>query len=519
MKIKILDQKHPTYDADEWLDLNALYEGGKAFRARIDRFLVKNPLEPLESYKRRCRTARYTSYVGAIIGAVAGAVFEHGITPKAAAGDGATPEELDEWYADFKENCDGCGTDLVDFAKARLIESLSIGKSIWRVELPPASEPVESKADHIKSGRGNATLCAIPALDLYDWRIGDDGRFLYAVIHSVHNERETLESTREMVTERWDVYDTTRVTRFEITYKVNKRPSDGNATAKAVAQWQHGFDGVPLLTLTPPDALFIGDRLREPQEGHFDLDTAYKHSLKQTAYAMPYIRTNDPLPEGTAFGNGYYLQLPQESACGFLEPGGTATSSLKDAVAEQRQEIYRITHQMAQGVDNNSSAAIGRSGESKKVDQASTNTMLTAYGASIREALKRTYDLVSAARGDTHEWDISGLSSYQDVDVAGLLEATLTAKGLAIPSKTFRVELDKRASRALLPDLSDPVRAAIDKEIEDGTHDEDTLSPMGLIPPKAAMPKVVAESDEEDEEPPSERPSVPPAKAKKAKKA
>ncbi len=523
MKLSQLDIKHDDYDAEECLDLWALYKGGKEFRKRITRFLDQNPMEPSDAYMRRCKRARYKSYVGTIVDFVAGAVFEDGITPKPCADEGKPSVDAPEWYAGFKESCDGKGTDLADFAKARLVESLAIGRSFWRIELPRmGAEPAESKEAHEKEGRGDAELHEIPATELYDWEYDDDGRIVFAVVHACTRKRMTLADARDTVVEQWDVYGPQTVDRYEVTYQKDRRPV-GDAEVPLLGSRPHGFDGVPIIALMPPIGLFLGDRLREPQLGCFESDVAYTHSLRQSAYAMPYIASNEDLKPNTTFGSGYYLQLSQDTKVGFLEPSGSAAASLKTAVDDARQEIYRVAHQMAQGVDNNANAAVGRSGESKKADQSSSETMLTAYGASVREALKRSYDLISAARGDGLEWDIAGLSDYGELNITAVLEDTATAQGLSIPSKTFRAEIQKRAARALLPDADDRTRALIDKEIEEGTTDESLLPPMvrpgapALIPPKPgakAMPEDDGEDDDGEEESP---PSEPAPKAKKPK--
>lgn len=515
MKLAQLDIKHDDYDADECLDLWAIYKGGKEFRARIKRFLDQNPLETADAYTRRLKRARYKSYVGAIIDFVAGAVFEDGVTPKPCAEGGQPGGDVPEWYAEFKESCDGKGTDLVDFAKARLVESLAIGRSLWRIELPRMGDvPAASKEDYEKEGRGDAELHEIPATELYDWEHDDDGRLIFAVVHSCSRKRRSLVESRDMVVERWDVYGPDTVDVYEVAYEKDKRPL-GDADVPQGSSRPHGFDGVPIIVLTPPIGLFLGDRLRDPQLGCFEADVAYTHSLRQSAYAMPYIASNEELRPNTAFGAGHYLQLAENTKVGFLEPSGGAAASLKTAVDDARQEIYRVAHQMAQGVDNNNTA-IGRSGESKKADQSSSETMLTSYGASVREALKRTYDLVSAARGDDTEWDIAGMSDYGELNITAVLEDTATAQGLSIPSKTFRTEIQKRAARALLPDIDDATRALIDKEITEGTSDESMMPPVvrpgapALIPPK---PMAAQEDEEDEDEPPSEPTPKPKAKA------
>jgi len=472
MQLTLLDQKHPEWDAESWADNLALYEGGDKFRKRINRFLPMNPMETAEMFANRCAHAKYRSYIGSIVDFLTGSMFEQSFSANA-----ADKSALEEFYTDFRDNCDGQGTDMADFLRARFVAAMMAPRSFWVCEMVAVPDLPEgaSLADFKREvGTGSLRLVGVDASSVYDWKLGSDGRYDWVIVHSLECDRADVFGSRKMVTERWKLYDRETVREWTLVYEKGQRPSGAEAVAvESMQPTPHGFTSCPVLSLGFPPGLRLVERLRDAQLSHFESDAALRHTLRMTAYAMPYISSDQPNQDKPQrMGAGHFLMLTGGAKAGFLEPQGSAASLLATKVDSDRQEIYRLAHQMALGIDNNASA-VGRSAESKSVDSKSSNTMLDAWGAAIRESVKAIYDLISAARVDGKEWTIEGFDSFDTVDLSLLLEASLQVdSGSSIPSPTFKRELGKRIANKLLPDLSAALKEKIEKEIDANVSDE-----------------------------------------------
>src|SRR6185503_3952985 len=111
---------NPDHDRDLIADYRALYAGGKTFRARIERFLLPNEMEPMATYQLRCREASFRSYAGPIVDYFAAFLLSSGFVPRAK-DDAGKVVEADPAYAAFNENCDGNGCDLDAFLRGRAV--------------------------------------------------------------------------------------------------------------------------------------------------------------------------------------------------------------------------------------------------------------------------------------------------------------------------------------------------------------------------------------------------------------
>jgi hypothetical protein len=189
---------------------------------------------------------------------------------------------------------------------------------------------------------------------------------------------------------------------------------------------------------------------------------------------MPVLHLKDD-KRGEVFGTGYYLKLGVEEKLEWSAPPSTPFDAIRNEVDSQKDEIHRIVHQMAQGVNNNA-AAVGRSGESKAADAEATRVMLEAIGSHVRETTEQLYNMLSKARGDKVVWSISGLSGYSVEDVEGMLNSASNAIRMVIPSETWGKEVRKRAALALVPEADQTTRDAIVAEIEANYHDESVTS-------------------------------------------
>ena len=77
MSVKDLDAQHPDHaaNAQTWCDVDLLYRGGGALKARAERFLVKRPKELAEVYAARVARFFYQNILGTALGWYESAMF------------------------------------------------------------------------------------------------------------------------------------------------------------------------------------------------------------------------------------------------------------------------------------------------------------------------------------------------------------------------------------------------------------------------------------------------------------
>jgi hypothetical protein len=518
--LDLLCAQHPTYKPGTWAKYDALYRGGEVFRESIAAFLPKNPQEPAEVYSARQVEAPYVGYVGPICDWFAAKLFSASLVVRASSEAGERIEP-DLFYASWKEDVDGAGTDLVDFVRQRFTSALIKGRAWWCVELPDDDgAPPVNKAHYQARGLGEAYVYALENEQVLDFDTDERGELTWAIVYTLETPRATPTDKRSRIVETWRVYDRATVETFTASYDPGaneERPKQATSTGKR----PHGFARVPLVCLgfvgtravrlrvgqrmvtvsaTAQEGFWLLARLAEGQVAHFRNSAALDWNVKRTCYAMPVFEIGD---EGKppVMGAGYYIQLAPGDKANWIGPPTGHLDVLRTRINDLKDEIYRVANQMAQGVSNNA-AAVGRSGESKQVDADSTEVVLRVYGAIAKEAIERTYSLLSEGRGEPIAWSIEGFDVFALSDVATVVAAALEAQALAVPSATFRRELMYRIADAFLPNADQATKDAIRNEIDAGVMAEGTVPP-----PK--VPPVEEELDgDDDDEPDSEPPAA-----------
>ena len=509
MKVDLLSGKHPTHCAEVWARYDALYRGGEVFEARVEEFLPRNPDEPDAVYAARKKEAHYCGYVGPIVDWFAAKLFAAPLTIRLEAeGDEPPPSskpgastrpaaepEVDPFYHEFKEDCDGAGTDLVDFMRMRFTAACVKGRSWWLVELPASEgERPANLAQWRAAGLGRARLVPIDNEQVLDWEADDSGELLWAIVHSVEIPRPSPLTPRGRIRETWRIYDRAEVTTYRREYDPQREQPPDDA-AQLGSPKKHGFTKVPLVPMgfvscrgvkvkiagrprpvapAELEGFWLLARLASPQRAHFRTSSALDWNVKRTCYAMPIFKVVDAKNPPT-MGAGYYNMIGIEEDMVWAAPPTAHLSVMVDRVETLKDEIYRVANQLGQSVNNNA-AAVGRSGESKQADAEAAEVVLKVFGAVARDAIERTMDLVIDGRADELEACVEGLDTFNTGDAATLAPTIAQVLALSIPSPTLRRRLFQRLGEVMLPGLSESDKGAIREEIENGVSAEETLN-------------------------------------------
>jgi len=133
---------------------------------------------------------------------------------------------------------------------------------------------------------------------------------------------------------------------------------------------------------------------------------------------------------------------------------------------------------------------------SKEQDYRAMSIVLEAYGAIVKDATIRVYDLIAEARGEDIEWKVAGLDKFDVIDRAIVLEEAKTLSLVTIPSQTFRAHWQTKVALALLGNVTPDVQAKIEREIEDGVDAEEQMRTLMLETTNGGPPEVDNETDD-----------------------
>jgi len=475
MKLGLLSAQNCDYDVKTWRDYEALYRGGRDFRRRVRQFLAQNQNEPEAQYDRRCNDARYLCYVGPIVDYFASQLMAAPMTVHATNGVDPDVIEADPFYASFKEDVDGLGTDLVDFAREGFRQALIKQWCWWLVSMPSdGGRAPKSLAEWESRGLGRAVLRFLDAERVVDWELDEVGELLWAITFDESHPRSSPAASRSLTKLTFRIYDRAQVHTFEKVFDPKETQLKEDDEIPLKSSEAHGFERVPLVRVMTPHGLWLLNRVADAQVAHFQVSSGLKWAIRTTCYAMPVFRLEeDTQANRSPLGAGYYLKIGTNENVDWLSPPAESFGVIADKEKSLKDEIYRVAQQMAAGVDNNA-AAVGRSAESKIADSSATEVCLKAYGAIIREAIDKVYALVIEGRRekDKLKISVSGLDRFSLADAAITVGNTEKAKALEIPSATFTKELYAQVAESLLPSLDQEKKDAIRAEIAEGVDAE-----------------------------------------------
>lgn len=465
MDIRSLQTRHPLCEVDTFRLYEALYKGGRTFRGILPQILQRQPQDTDAVYQLRIKEASYRPYVGQIVRAYAGTLFASHYAIRAKRDD--KPEDLDPFYATIKEDCDGQGTDLTSFFKDRFRNALVNCASFWVVEMPrkgPEDMGLTEDEWHAQ-GHDRARLRALDTSSVLDWEADADGCFAWVKVHDRTMKRVDPGSPAVIV-DTWRIYYPDRCDVYQIEY-LPKKPPKPTTIVPIVESYNHGCARVPVLCMRLPDGLWLLDVAADAQTEHFRLSCALGWILRRGAYPLGVFKLESG-GEPPKTGPGLGVIIGKEESFAWAEPSGGTIAQLREEIKAQKDEIYRVSQQMAMSADS-SASAMGRSGLSKMADAEATNACLRDYAAIAREAIEATFEIVSNARGDYDiTFSVEGLSTFNAQDVETILDAAKSAKefGIEDESETFRIESHCRIADLVLPsDASQDTKDKIREEI------------------------------------------------------
>lgn len=471
MKVKILEQTHPSWNGEDLGQLQALHDGGRAWHALVDTWLPKLAREGDDTWAERKKLAGYVNHAGPIVSLLAALLFSEEAQVEGADGP---------YWGGLWQDCDQSGTPWTRFWR-NLLEAAQVGRRAFVWVNMPSSDGVEVKslADQDKAGLRDAFLVALSAAQVRNW--GMDGHGLaWILARGVERLQEGPEAPQTKKI-RWTAVTRTEVVQWEWVATEDKPAPGPDDEAAEVTRIKHGLPRLPVVLLELPHGLHTMGKLQDvaikAAAARNDLDWA----LHQAANELLVIKSK---ASGViTLGHGAYLGLQPDDDANFIGPSGVAFEHLEKAVESHREDIYRLVHQMALSADASASSS-ARSGDSKEMDWQALGIILASYQDLVLGAMRETLQVVALSRGEaelTDEIKVSGLEGWRSEDLGQWLEYILLAVEAGKLSPTFRREVARVQAVRLLGDhVSPETMKAIETEIS--TADTDPLGSSFRLP-------------------------------------
>lgn len=506
----VLSQVNPGYSLAFHQELQDLYRGGYQAQANATRYLPKLYRERKIAWEERCRSAAYIGYLGQICDYYTSALFKQPLAVSPDQDESPTGFDKD-FYEAFATDCDLTGSSVVEFIRGVFTSALVHKKALVACDFPTVDGPIVSRKDEDANGSARAYLLKVEASELIDWEIDstvrrkvqipgngvvefDVNRFKWCVLKRVSAPRASVTASRNTTVEEYKVWERDTSgngvwSLYRATFETNKppRPEDD---VPLVARGATSFDCIPLIELSIPDGLWIGNKVGPLNKEHWQRRSILNASENAGLISIPYINLGPEIGVGGGEmpsevqqdgGRGETLQsqlnakgymvLGADDKIGFAAPDGKMQDSTENRIAKLVDEIFRVSHMMASSVSSTSNA-MGRSGASKAEDRMATSLILGAFGAIVRDFARRLYEVVAAGRSETIVWQVHGLDKFDLYDRAEMLTEAVDVDAVSIPSVTFKTAYKTELATRLLPNMSPEMAQQVAIEVEAGVAEE-----------------------------------------------
>jgi hypothetical protein len=472
--LEALKRRHPEHIqfCEYWELLTAVVEGGDSMTDDMKRKLLPNPDgRPEGVMKERTRLATYCNKISPILSRFNSELFKNPAVPT-----GSTdPFWSNEFFKNgaLLEGDDDGRASFNTFLMNSMFMALTTGKAIAQIDTKSAVGAV-SLAHQKESGELNPYVILHPRTAMWDWKSGREG-FSFCKLHQFQLAQQTWDSAPIPQHTFTVFYRLADGAVFTSKYIVKKIPKDNKPvppqsfidtvdrkeiTIETVIEDAPIFNvrgkfEFPIVTLTLPKSLWMAAQLFDCQKSYFNQTAAAEYALYTSNYSMPIItgvddEDDDPL-QNRKMGDGYYLTLKTgQSITSFERSGGNIQTAISYR-SEIKRDIYDVLQQIAMSASDGA-AIIARSGVSKAEDRRPEEILLERYGQCVKEFVLQILEPAAIAHGEIVDWEITGYDEFLGFSLTELLQDMQLMDVAAIPSPTFKKEIQKhfvkRAARS-----------------------------------------------------------------------
>lgn len=465
VKYSLLNTKHPEYCECKLLKNHCLYWAGEELRNNIRMFLPQQQFENALNYKNRLENASYKNFFASIINSYVSELFSKTISciPAADADDPTTPgENIDneeDFYYQFSKNADLKGNSFTTVLEEILTEALVHNKAYVFIDFPkPEIEP-KNLLEEEKLGISRAYIYTLPTEVVIDWEKDDEGEFTFVVIKTEYCKRKSLLDQRKTKFIRFKVWtkteDVVKWQIYEIEVKVDKEPKK-DEEVPLIDEGIASFDDIPIIELEIDSKLAIGDLISDNCVEYFQRYSALVFAEARNLFSIPVYHqsaeydgasinsTTEDVNRGEKSARQMrskgFAVVAEKDKIEFAEPEGKAYEIVDNQLKELKDEIYKITHIMANSLTGTTKAS-NQSGLSKLMDNRSKTIVLEAFGELMKDFSTKIYNMISEFRKEDIMWSCLGMDSFNlTLDRDQLLKEAIAFGQMDVPkySKTAK---------------------------------------------------------------------------------
>ena len=455
-----ISREHPEYVARKamWKKYRDLYAGGEQLRQNAGQYLIRRNKEPGEVYQERLERVFYENYVGSAIDWYAATLMRR---EPAILCEG-TNDAGKQFYNEFVEDCDLKGTNLTDFFRRQLVQTLVYGRSYVAVDFPRFPGTAANRAEEEALGRSRAFLADYSPEEVINWSRDDRGNLDWVVLRTSILRQDRVSDAGWQRETRWLYYDREN-------FKLYGQAESSGADARIIRlldEGRHGLAGqrrVPLFSTEGSERLCLMNKAALLQLEHFNKSNALGWALTMGLFAMPVVYSEREWSQ--IVGESYYIQLGPGDRFGWTEPEGHVYQIASDNLNRLKDEIYRVCYLMMMAGGTGTSN-LAQSGLSKQRDFSVTQEVLRAYGDAMKETMKQVLRAIEQARQDELRIDVLGLDEFDIGDFGSELDDAKKLLDLGIGSPTLKKQLFKKLAFKCFADARQDLKKLIAEEIE-----------------------------------------------------
>jgi hypothetical protein len=453
-----IDREHPEFIRQKrmWRMYRDLYAGGQGFKHRAAEYLLRRQKEPLDVYSERLHRVFYENYIGSIVDWYASTLFRREPTLQFEGG----LESGQKFLAELADDCDLRATTLSNFFRQCLLDALVVGRSHVLIDFPRAAAAPANRAEEDAVGLSRAYLIRYQAEDLINWSLDERGEYDWVVLRQTIRRQPRIESSEIIEETYWYYFDKT-------SYRTYRRIERANESTSIdlIAYGAHALvrqSRVPLFTFQVSEGLWLMNKAGHLQLEHFNKSNALGWAITMGLFAMPVIYSDREWNQ--IVGESYYIQLGPQDRFGWTEPDGKVYQIAAENLETLKEEIYRVCYlSQASGEAEGGRA---QSAMSKQLDFTITQEVLRAYGAAVKDCMRRVLTAVSDAREDDVAVTVSGLDELDITNFATELQDATNLLALGIQSPTLKRQIFQRLALKYLSDARQEMKDQIAREID-----------------------------------------------------